>query len=70
MDNSTEFYKKSGKIALVVASSGIATLLLPGGRTSYSRFKIPLEIKQNSMCNVKKHTSIKTYCPKFSDYLG
>jgi ATP-dependent DNA helicase PIF1 len=58
MDNSTELYKKSWKIAFVVASSGIATLLLPGGRTPHSRFKIPLQIKQNSMCNVKKHTHL------------
>jgi hypothetical protein len=54
MDNFAELYKKLGKIVLVVASSGIAALLLPGGRTPHLRFKIPLEIKQNSMCNVKK----------------
>ncbi|PIA29552.1 hypothetical protein AQUCO_05900055v1 [Aquilegia coerulea] len=33
----------TGKIVLAVASSGIASLLLPGGRTAHSRFKIPLE---------------------------
>jgi ATP-dependent DNA helicase PIF1 len=58
MDISAEFHKKSWKNALVVASSGIAALLLPGGRTPHSRFKIPLEIKQNSMCNVKKNTHL------------
>lgn len=30
-------------IALAVATSGIATSILPGGRTAHSRFKIPLE---------------------------
>ncbi|GKG46346.1 DNA helicase, partial [Tanacetum coccineum] len=28
----------TGKVSLSVASSGIASLLLPGGRTSHSRF--------------------------------
>ncbi|GKC20084.1 DNA helicase [Tanacetum coccineum] len=31
-----------GKIVLAVASSGIASLLLPAGRTAHSRFKLPL----------------------------
>jgi hypothetical protein len=48
----------SGKIALVVSSSGIAALLLPGGRTPHSHFKIPLETKHNYMCNVKKNTHL------------
>jgi hypothetical protein len=49
------FVRGQGKIALAVASSGIAALLLPGGRIPHSRFKIPLDIKQNSMCSIKKH---------------
>jgi len=32
-----------GKIVLVVASSGITSLLLLGGRTAHSRFKIPID---------------------------
>jgi hypothetical protein len=50
------FIRGQGKSALIVASSG--TLLLTGGRTPHSCFKIPLEIKQNSMCNVKKNTHL------------
>ena len=41
-----------GKIVLCVASSGIAALLLPGGRTAHSRFKIPLDINEDSTCNI------------------
>ena len=33
--------RSSGKIALAVASSGIASTLLDGGRTAHSRFKLP-----------------------------
>uniref|UniRef100_K3Y356 ATP-dependent DNA helicase n=1 Tax=Setaria italica TaxID=4555 RepID=K3Y356_SETIT len=35
-------------IILAVASSGVAALLLPGGRTAHSRFKIPIAIDESS----------------------
>ena len=41
-----------GKIALAVASSGIAAELLEGGRTAHSRFKIPIPIHESSVCSV------------------
>jgi hypothetical protein len=41
-----------GKIVLVVASSGIASLLLLGGRTAHSRFKIPIDLHDESTCNI------------------
>ncbi|XP_058774673.1 uncharacterized protein LOC131648953 [Vicia villosa] len=44
------------KIVLIVASSGIASLLLPGGRTAHSKFKIPVPTLDNSTCNVDKNT--------------
>ncbi|XP_010669868.1 uncharacterized protein LOC104886988 [Beta vulgaris subsp. vulgaris] len=42
--------KKMGEIVLPVASSGIASLLLPRGRTAHSRFGIPLNVTENSTC--------------------
>ena len=42
------------KVALCVASSGIASLLLDGGRTAHSRFKIPIPVHENSFCSIKK----------------
>ena len=42
----------AGKIALVVASSGIAVELLEGGRTAHSHFKIPILISDESMCAI------------------
>ncbi|CAK8572798.1 unnamed protein product [Lathyrus sativus] len=40
------------KIVLIVASSGIASLLLPGGRTAHSKFKIHVPTLENSTCKV------------------
>ncbi|XP_074352823.1 uncharacterized protein LOC141691974 [Apium graveolens] len=44
------------KIVLPVASSGIDATLMPGGRTTHSRFKIPIVIDEHSMCSIS-HTS-------------
>ncbi|GJT02293.1 DNA helicase [Tanacetum coccineum] len=46
------------KIVLAVASSGIASLLLPAGRTAHSRFKIPLDLTDTSVCSIRKHTQL------------
>nr|XP_017245346.1 PREDICTED: uncharacterized protein LOC108217005 [Daucus carota subsp. sativus] len=45
-----------GKIVLAVASSGIPSLLLEGGRTAHSRFRIPIDINEYSCCEIKKRT--------------
>ena len=42
------------KIALCVASSGIAALLLEGGRTAHSRFRIPLNIFETSVAGIEQ----------------
>jgi len=42
------------KIVLTVASSGIASLLLPGGRTCHSRFKIPCDLDDATVCDIKR----------------
>ena len=46
-------YRAQGEIVLCVASSGIAALLLPGGQTSHSRFKIPLNCTATATCYFK-----------------
>lgn len=46
------------KIVLPVASSGIAATLLPGGRTTHSRFKIPLKLDETSMCCISHKSDI------------
>ena len=52
------YARSQGHIALAVASSGIASTLLVGGRTSHSRFKIPLNIFEDSVCEIKAQTPL------------
>ncbi|XP_058774276.1 uncharacterized protein LOC131648518 [Vicia villosa] len=44
------------QICLTVASSGITSLLLPGGRTAHSMFKIPIPTLEESLCDIPKNT--------------
>ena len=46
------------KIVLAVASSGVASLLLPRGRTAHSRFKIPFDITEIVVCGIKRGTTL------------
>ena len=41
-----------------MASSGIASLLLIGGRTSHSTFKIPIEIHESSTCAIPRNSDL------------
>ncbi|XP_062182104.1 ATP-dependent DNA helicase PIF1-like [Phragmites australis] len=50
--------RSQSKIVLTVASSGVAALLLPGGRTTHSRFKIPLTIDSTTICDIKRGTML------------
>jgi len=47
-----------GKIVLVVASSGIASLLFLGGRIAHSRFKIPIDLHDESTCNITQQMKV------------
>ena len=42
--------RSRGDIAIAVASSGLAALLMPGGRTAHSRFGIPIPIENSTHC--------------------
>ena len=50
--------RSKGLITIATASSGVAASILPGGRTTQSIFKIPLIIKDNSMCNISKQSGL------------
>ncbi|XP_004501122.1 uncharacterized protein, partial [Cicer arietinum] len=48
--------RSQGSIVLNIASSGIAALLLPGGKTAHSALKIPLVTTETSTCDIKQRT--------------
>ncbi|XP_076031107.1 ATP-dependent DNA helicase Pif1-like [Oratosquilla oratoria] len=51
--------RSTGKIALAVASSGIAATVLHGGRTAHNMFKIPLmEYNEVRSCGIKKNSEM------------
>ncbi|XP_052165157.1 uncharacterized protein LOC127782122 [Oryza glaberrima] len=47
-----------GDIVLAVASSGVASLLLPAGCTTHSRFKIPLEVSEKGLYSISRGTML------------
>ena len=59
-------FRAQRKIVLCVASSGIATLLFPGGQSSHSRFKIPIVLHEDSGCNITRNTHLYNLLQKTS----
>ena len=47
--------RKDGRRAIAVASSGIAAILLDGGRTAHSQFGIPLDCGEQTISSIKKN---------------
>ncbi len=51
--------RAQGRVAVVVASSGITTLLLDGSRTAHSRFKIPVQgLNNTSTCYINRDSEL------------
>ena len=48
----------AGKEVLAVASSGVASLLLIGGRTVQSTFNVPIPILDDSTCRINLQPTI------------
>ncbi|KAM0931002.1 hypothetical protein ACQ4PT_000606 [Festuca glaucescens] len=46
------------RVVLAVASSGVASLLLPNGRTAHSRFRIPIDATDKSHCNISRGSTM------------
>jgi hypothetical protein len=50
-----------GRVTIAVASSGIAALVLDGGRTAHSRFKIPVQgLNSTSTCYISRDSELTT----------
>lgn len=52
------YVRGNNKVAITVASSGIASTLFSKGATSHSVFKLPFAPDSSSVCNVKKNTQL------------
>ncbi|GKC56059.1 ATP-dependent DNA helicase PIF1-like protein, partial [Tanacetum coccineum] len=50
--------RSRGDIVLNVASSGIASLLMSGGRTAHSRFVIPINCNESSVCSISPNSDL------------
>lgn len=53
-------FRMQGKIALAVASSGIAATLLRNGKTAHATFKLPLDLQSQEcpFCSISKQSSL------------
>nr|AAK54292.1 putative helicase [Oryza sativa Japonica Group] len=58
--------RSEGKIVLAVASSGVAALLLQGGRTAHSAFNIPINLTDEYTCFIKQGSHIADLLMKTS----
>jgi hypothetical protein len=54
------------RIVLDVASSGVASLLLPNGRTAHSCFRIPLDVNDKTRCNISRGSIMAALLEKTS----
>jgi ATP-dependent DNA helicase PIF1 len=48
--------RSEGLIGIATATSGIVASILPGGRTTHSRFKVPITLAENSTCSFRKQS--------------
>ncbi len=46
------YYRSQGFPVLCVASTGIASLLLPGGQTVHSFFSVPIKLDEAMLCGI------------------
>jgi ABC-type transport system involved in cytochrome c biogenesis ATPase subunit len=48
--------RSMGLIVVATTTSGIAASIMLGGRTTLSRFKIPIKLSDNTTCNFSKQS--------------
>ncbi|XP_019244248.1 PREDICTED: ATP-dependent DNA helicase PIF2-like [Nicotiana attenuata] len=50
--------RSKGFVALATKTSGVAASILPGGWTTHSRFKFPINVDEKFSCNISKQSSL------------
>ena len=48
------YFRSQGRVSLACASTASASLLLNGGKTLHAQFKVPININEDSVCNIKR----------------
>lgn len=48
--------RTKNEIAIATATSGVAAAIMPGGRTAHSRFKIPIDANDSTVCSISKQS--------------
>jgi hypothetical protein len=63
--------RKDNHIALAVASSGIASTLLSGGRTAHSAIKLPINLTsmETPICNISKNSKKATVLKQYKYFV-
>uniref|UniRef100_A0A0R0L851 ATP-dependent DNA helicase n=1 Tax=Glycine max TaxID=3847 RepID=A0A0R0L851_SOYBN len=61
--------RAKNQIVIMVASSSITSLLLPGGRTAHSKFKILVPIFEDSTCNILQGSKVIVFGGDFRQIL-
>ncbi|KAL0448591.1 UNVERIFIED_CONTAM: hypothetical protein Slati_1415500 [Sesamum latifolium] len=51
-------FRNVGLIMIATATSGIAAIQLPSGRTAHSKLKIPIKLDSSSRCNFTKQSEV------------
>lgn len=49
---------RGARLYSCVAFSGIAAILLPDGRTDHSRFRIPIDLHEDSVCPLSPNSDL------------
>ncbi|XP_028556791.1 ATP-dependent DNA helicase PIF1-like [Dendrobium catenatum] len=58
--------RNEGHITITTATSGVAASILPGGRTTHSRFKIPINSTEITLCAITKQSGLAQLLKKTS----
>ena len=56
--------RSQDKLVVATATSGVAAAIMPGGRMTYSHFKIPLTLQEGDCCSFTNRVVLPSCCNK------